>query len=56
MDQCLRHLTTAASTVSLYAAEHPQVMKHCRHAHAELLRALETRMGFPWCGWMISWP
>jgi len=45
LGQCLRHLTTAASTVSLYAAEHPQVRKYCREAHAELLRALGSQDG-----------
>ena len=45
MDQCLRHLITAASTTSLYAAEHPQVKKYCRQAHVELVRALGAEEG-----------
>jgi len=45
MDQCLRHLTTAASTASLYAPEHPQVRRHCRQAHTELLQALGNQDG-----------
>lgn len=40
MDQCLRHLTTAASTAGLYAPGHPQVLRLCRQAHGELIRAM----------------
>lgn len=32
MDQCLRHLTTAVSTASLYGAGHAQVQHLCRRA------------------------
>jgi hypothetical protein len=45
MDQCLRHLTTAASTASLYDPGHQQVRRHCRQAHAELLQALGSGEG-----------
>lgn len=40
IDQCLRHLTTAASTAGLYAPDHPQVKRICSQARAELVQAL----------------
>lgn len=36
MDQCVRHLTTAVSTASLYSAGHQQVLRLCNKAHASL--------------------
>ncbi len=43
MEQCLRHLTTAASTAGLYATDHPQAVRLCREAHAALCRVLAER-------------
>ena len=36
MDQCIRYLTTAVSTASLYNAEHQQVLRLCGNAHEKL--------------------
>ena len=41
--QSLRHLTTATSTAGLYAPDHPQVIRLCQQAHAELLRGMAER-------------
>lgn len=41
--QSLRYLTTATSTAGLYAPEHPQVVRLCQQAHAELLRGMAER-------------
>jgi len=40
MDQCIRQLSTAMSTASLYNAEHQQVLRLCRGAHDSLGEAL----------------
>lgn len=40
VNQCLRYLTTATSTAGLYAPGHPQVVRLCEQAHAELLRGM----------------
>ncbi len=39
-DQCIRQLSTAMSTVSLYSVEHQQVLRLCRGAHDRLSEAL----------------
>ncbi len=41
--QCLRHLTTATSTAGLYAPGHPQVVRLCQQAHAELVRGMAEK-------------
>jgi len=41
INQCLRHLTTATSTAGLYAPGHPQMVRLCQQAHAELLRGMD---------------
>ena len=40
MDQCIRQLSTAVSTASLYSADHQQVVRLCRNAYDYLAEAL----------------
>jgi len=40
MDQCIRQLSTAVSTASLYSADHQQVVRLCRNAYGCLAEAL----------------
>lgn len=40
MDQCVRHLSTAVSTASLYNTRHQQVLRLCRSAYDSLGEAL----------------
>ncbi|NIQ10334.1 MAG: HD family phosphohydrolase, partial [Gammaproteobacteria bacterium] len=40
MDQCVRQLSTAVSTASLYSAEHPQVVRLFTSARESLLEAI----------------
>lgn len=40
MDQCLRRLSTAASTASLYHEDHQQVVHLCREAYSSLTTAI----------------
>jgi HD-GYP domain-containing protein (c-di-GMP phosphodiesterase class II) len=44
MDQCLRQLTTAVSTASLYSARHQQVLRLCRNAYGLLNEALAEEL------------
>lgn len=45
MDQCVRQLSTAVSTASLYDANHQQVVRLCRSAHTCLGEALSEESG-----------
>lgn len=40
MDECVRQLTTAVSTASLYSSGHQQVLRLCGKAHVNLMLAL----------------
>ncbi len=45
MDQCVRQLSTAISTASLYDANHQQVVRLCSSAHTYLGEALSEESG-----------